>query len=332
MHGPGRNPWNPDHWAGGSSSGSGAAVAAGLTPFAIGSETWGSILSPSSYCGVTGLRPTYGLVSRHGAMALSWTMDKLGPLAHSAEDCAIVLAAMAGKDSKDASSSGASFYNLAEYGRELKELRIGFAEVDFDEWADSGSRPAFRQALDVLRAMGLLFKDFSLPAMPYSASAGTVIAAEGATIFEKLIRGDKFESLADEKQKAGLRAGLELSASDYLNAMRVRSIVQQKMREVFIDVDMIVSPATADTAPRVDQPLDAPRSGRPVPEKRGNRDLGAAGNLAGLPAICLPCGFAENGLPVAIQIVTRPNNELMLVAVGKEFQKRTDWHRRRPAV
>src|SRR5450631_4434708 len=135
LTGPGLNPWDRTRWSGGSSSGPGAAVAAGLVTFAIGSETSGSILTPSAFCGLTGLRPTYGLVSRHGAMALSWTLDKLGPMCRSAVDCALVLQAIAGGDGNDPGSAGKSFYYLPQFAKPMKELRVGYAPVDFNEWA-----------------------------------------------------------------------------------------------------------------------------------------------------------------------------------------------------
>src|SRR5579862_8752141 len=155
MFGPGLNPWDRTRWSGGSSSGSGSAVAAGLVPFAIGSETSGSILTPAAFCGITGLRPTYGLVSRHGAMQLSWTMDKLGPMCRSAEDCALVLAAMAGGDSNDPGSAGKSFYYAPEFARKMEEITIGYAPVDFAEWAEPSARPAFDKALADIKSLGV---------------------------------------------------------------------------------------------------------------------------------------------------------------------------------
>ncbi len=334
LFGPGRNPWNPAYWSGGSSSGSGSAVAVALVPFAIGSETWGSILTPASYCGITGLRPTYGLVSRHGAMALSWTLDKIGPMCRSAEDCALVLHAIAGKDSQDPASSGKSFYYLKDYGRPLNELRIGYAPVDFSERAADVSRPALQAALEVFRKLGPKMVEISLPPMPYGAAASAIIQAEGAAVFEPLIRGDKFDQMPDEAQKAGLRAGLEMPARDYLRAMRIRRLVQEKLRRVLSGVDLLLSFATRGPATGIDEPLDRERDRRleapAEKEDRGNSDLGAAGNLAGLPAISLPCGFTAANLPVAVQLVGRPFDELALITIGREFQRLTDWHRRRP--
>ncbi|MFB3779627.1 MAG: amidase [Bryobacteraceae bacterium] len=330
MFGPGLNPWDRTRWSGGSSSGSGSAVAAGLAPFALASETWGSILTPAAFCGVTGLRPTYGLVSRHGAMALSWTLDKIGPMAHSAEDCGLVLQAIAGKDDLDPGSAGKSFYYTPQYARAMKDLRVGFAPVDFEEWAEPAARPAFRQALETIRSLGVQMVETALPDFPYGAVAGTVIAAEGSAVFEPLIRSGGVDQLADRKQIAGLKAGLEIPAKDYLKAMRIRGLVQAALRKLFAGVDLLVSPSLFGTAPRIDQPLDR-GSGRKEPQQRGLADLGAAGNLAGLPALSLPCGFAEN-LPVAIQLVGRPFSENTLLAAGREFQNRTDWHRRRPPL
>ena len=155
LTGPGLNPWDRSRWSGGSSSGSAIAVAAGLVPFAIGSETSGSILTPAAFCGVTALRPTYGLVSRSGAMPLSWTLDKLGPFCRSAEDCGLVLETIAGSDSKDPGSAGKNFYYTPQYARKMSELRVGFAAADFNDRPDESARAAFQQALDVVRAMGV---------------------------------------------------------------------------------------------------------------------------------------------------------------------------------
>ena len=180
LTGPGLNPWDRTRWSGGSSSGSAAAVAAGLVPFAIGSETSGSIVTPASYCGVTALRPTYGLVSRHGAMALSWTLDKLGPFARSAEDCGLILQAIAGKDSKDPGSAGKSFYYTPQYARPLKDLKVGYAPVDFAERAEASARPAFAAALAVLKETGVQLVETKLPDFPYGAMLSAILNGERA--------------------------------------------------------------------------------------------------------------------------------------------------------
>ena len=327
--GPGKTPWNTDYWSGGSSSGSGSAVAAGLVPFALGSETSGSILTPAAYCGVTGLRPTYGLVSRYGAMALSWTLDKIGPMCRSAEDCGHVLQVIAGSDSKDPGSAGKSFYYTPEYHREWKDLRIGYAPVDFTDWADERAKPAFLAALDVLRGLGVTLVETALPDFPYGALTGTIVAAEGASIFEPLVESGQVDQLADPKQAAGFRAALSIPAKDYLRAMRIRTLMKEEFRKLFSDLDCVVAPSRLGPASNISEPLDARGPEAPPERKAGMTGLIPAGNLMGMPALSLPCGFAA-GLPVAIQLCGMPFSENLLLSIGKEFQARTDWHRRRP--
>src|SRR5260221_1565984 len=174
MFAPGLNPGDRTRWSGGSSSGSGSAVAAGLVPFAIGSETSGSILTPAAFCGITGLRPTYGLVSRHGTMALSWTLDKIGPLCRSAEDCGLVLHEIAGADSEDPASAGKSFYYAPSFARDLKQIKVGFAPVDFDEWAEPSARPDFAKALATIRSIGVQVTEAKLPDFPYGPVIGAI--------------------------------------------------------------------------------------------------------------------------------------------------------------
>ncbi len=331
LTGPGLNPWDRTRWSGGSSSGSAIAVAAGLVTYALGSETSGSILTPSAFCGVTGLRPTYGLVSRHGAMALSWTLDKIGPICRSAEDCGLVLQTIAGHDSDDPGSAGKSFYYAPVYTRDLKEIRAGFAPVDFSEWADPEARPDFMKALDTIRSLGVQLVETKLPDFPYGALISTIISSEAGAIFEPLIQSGQVDQLADQKQIASLKSALEIPAKDYLRAMRIRSLIQSAFRDLLSDLDVLVSPARFTPAPKITQPLDQPLSDRPRPDMPGFSALIPAGNLAGLPALSLPCGFA-GGMPIGIQLVGRPFTENTLLAIGKAFQERTDWHKRRPPI
>ena len=328
LQGPGLNPWDITKWSGGSSSGPAAAVAAGLVPFAIGSETSGSMVTPASYCGVTALRPTYGLVSRYGAMALSWTLDKLGPFARSAEDCGLILHGIAGNDSKDPGSAGKSYYYTPQYGRPVKGMRAGYAPVDFMEWAEPVARPAFDAALEVLKQAGLDLKPTPLPDFPYSPVISAVIGAEEASVFEPLITSGQVDQLADQAQIAGLKANLEIPARTYLKAMRIRRQIQDAFRELFGGFDVLVAPGRLGPATPIDQALDRDQTS-PAPADRGLTSLIPASNLAGLPALVLPCGFAGN-LPVALQIVGPPFSENLLLAIGRDFQSRTNWHRRRP--
>lgn len=319
LQGPGLNPWDLSRWSGGSSSGSAAAVAAGLVTFALGSETNGSILTPSAYCGVTGLRPTYGLVSRYGTMALAWTLDKIGPICRSAEDCGHVLQAIAGGDGGDPTSAGKSFYYAPQYARAVKDFVIGFVPEDFQD-----ALPAFQRAFQDIKALGVQVKEVKLPDFPYSAIIQTIISVEAASIFEELITSGKVDQLADQKQIAGLKAGLEIPAREYLRAMRLRSLVRAAFRELLAGVDMLISPTRSGAASRIEEPLDAPAS-------KPRSVLTTVGNLAGVPALSLPCGF-EAGLPLGIQLVGRAWSENLLLSIGAQYQSRTHWHRRRPPV
>jgi aspartyl-tRNA(Asn)/glutamyl-tRNA(Gln) amidotransferase subunit A len=333
LQGPGLNPWNRQYWSGGSSSGSGAAVAAGLVPYALGSETSGSILTPAAYCGVTGLRPTYGLVSRHGAMALSWTLDKIGILARSADCCGHVLNDIAGPDDQDPASAGKKFYYAPQYARRIPDLAFGFASVDFNDNLDEQYRPVFSKALDVIKSLGAQMLETKTPDLPYGPAIGTIIDSEAASIFESLIRSGSVDQLADTQQINGLKASLNYSAVDYLKAMRIRRQVMQAFRDIFTKVDMLVAPTQNSIADRADIPFDEqhPRPAVALPDRpRGVRaGLVQASNLAGIPALSLPCGFV-NGLPLGIQLVGPAFSESMLLHIGQEFQKQTDFHRQRP--
>jgi aspartyl-tRNA(Asn)/glutamyl-tRNA(Gln) amidotransferase subunit A len=330
LQGPGLNPWNKMYWSGGSSSGSAAAVAAGLVPFALGSETSGSILTPACYCGVTGLRPTYGLVSRHGAMALSWTLDKIGVLAHSAEDCGQVLHVIAGGDDDDPGSAHKSFYFAPGYYERFAETRIAYAEIDFADWPDEALRPAFAQALSTVKSMGAQMVESKLPDFPYGPVISCIVDAEAASIFEKLIRSPQIEELGDQGQIDGLKASLNYSAVDYLKAMRIRTQIRQSFANMFTNVDLLIAPAKIDPPDRADQPFDETTPKRP--EQKGIfAGLVQASNLAGLPALTIPCGFV-NGLPIGLQIVGSTFSENRILAFGREFQRRTDFHKQHPAV
>jgi aspartyl-tRNA(Asn)/glutamyl-tRNA(Gln) amidotransferase subunit A len=329
--GPCLNPWDRTRWSGGSSSGPGSATAAGLVTFAIGSETSGSIMSPSAYCGITGLRPTYGLVSRRGAMALSWTLDKIGPMCRSAEDCALVLSVIAGTDYDDASSAGKSFRYAPEFAHKPEDITIGYAPIDFEETVEPSTRAGFAEALKVAKSLGMNFKEVEIPDFPYTALTTTIIGTEAGSIFEDLIKSGSIDELADHRQAQGLKAGLEIPASEYLRAMRVRSLVQQAFKELFFGVDYLLAPTRPTIASKITDPLDRASAPAAQPKSRGLTGLIPAGNLAGLPAISLPCGFA-GGMPIGLSVVGRPFYENQLVAIGKAFQSHTDWHRRRPAL
>lgn len=330
LQGPGLNPWNKSYWSGGSSSGSGIAVAAGLVPYALGSETSGSILTPACFCGVSGLRPTYGLVSRAGAMALSWTLDKIGVLARCADDCGLVLQGIAGGDDDDPGSAHKNFYYTPQYYRQFSDMKIGYSEIDFAEWPDEALRPAFAKALSVVKSFCPQMVETKIPDFPYGPVIGAIIDSEGASAFEQFIRSGRVDQLADQSQIDGLKASLTYTALDYLKAMRIRTQIRAAFNELFAGVDLLIAPTKFSLPDRSDQPFD-----ETPPKHPSQKGLGAglvpATNLAGLPAMSIPCGFV-NGLPIGLQIVGPVFSENRIIAFGREFQARTDFHKQHPPV
>lgn len=325
LTGAGLNPWNTGRWAGGSSSGSGAAVAAGLVGFAIGSETWGSIVTPAGFCGISGLRPTYGRVSRHGAMALSWTMDKLGPMARSAQDCALVFAAISGADPTDPTSAGKPFVVPAGPSTAgLRGKRIGFIREDFQKFGEPEVERAYNQALDVLKSKGAKLEEAKLPDFPYDSVAGTVVAGEAAAAFEDLISAGRTQEIIDPEGRVGLYAARLISAADYLKCLRIRSMIQAELSGLFEKFEVLVAPSLLIAAPPIAANLND--------VFKGGGEIEAAGNLAGLPALSVPCGFGKDRLPAGLQIVGKPFDETTVIAVGRAFQAVTSWHRERPPI
>ena len=321
--GPGKSPWNTGRWSGGSSSGSGAAVGAGLVPFAIGSETWGSIQFPAAFCGVTGLRPTYGRVSRHGAMALSWTMDKLGPLARTAEDCGHVLAAIAGPDPADPTTLAERFVfppRSAPKGRP----RIGVLRGTLDK-TQPEVRRNFEESLAVLRQFADIVEELVLPDLPYDAMAGTIIDAEAASAFEPLFQSGRITELTAPEDRIGGYAGQVLLAKDYLRALRLRRPAGMALDGLLASVDAVAAPSL----PTVAWPIDAAFD-KVYPDYPGGTSIGGAANVCGVPGLFMMNGAGEAGLPTSLQLTGRTGSEAALLAIGTRYQRLTAHHRRRP--
>jgi aspartyl-tRNA(Asn)/glutamyl-tRNA(Gln) amidotransferase subunit A len=325
--GPARNPWNLECWTCGSSSGSGAVVAGGLAAFALGSETWGSILCPSAYTGSSGLRPTYGRVSRHGAMALSWSLDKLGPMARSADDCGLVLAALAGHDAQDPASlpeAEARFQWPPRATRRRPEpLRVGWLTNPWSRYGP-GVEAAVQAAAAVLRHAGARVEDAQLPDGPWETAAVVIIQAEGAAAFQDLIASGRVADLADPLGRIGGYIAEQVPASDYVRAQRLRGVLQRRMENLFEPFDVLAAASLPVTATRLPDNLE---------EVLAFSDpLGGIGNLCGLPGISVPCGFGPDGLPVGIQFVGRALDDGAVLRAATLFQQHTDWHRRHPEV
>ena len=321
--GPGKTPWNLSRWSGGSSSGPGSAVGAGLVPFAIGSETWGSIQFPAAFCGVSGLRPTYGRVSRHGAMALSWTMDKLGPLARTAEDCGLILAAMAGPDPLDPTSLAAPF-TAARASRSRKRYRIGVLTGTREKTQPEVIRN-FDASLAVLGDFAEVVEGLELPYFPYDAAAGIIIDSEAASGFEPLFDSGRITELTAPEDRLGGYAGQVVLAKDYLRALRVRRPAARALDALLAGVDAIAAP----TLPTVAWPLDTAFD-KVYPDFPGGSSVGGAANLSGVPGLFLMNGVGESALPTSLQLTGRALGEESLLAIGIRYQQRTSFHRQRP--
>jgi aspartyl-tRNA(Asn)/glutamyl-tRNA(Gln) amidotransferase subunit A len=326
LQGATKNPWDTKCWTCGSSSGSGAIVAAGLAAFAIGTETWGSIICPSAFCGVSGLRPTYGRVSRYGAMALAPSMDKIGPLTRSAEDCARVFAAIAGHDPKDRSTvpidKGAFTYSPS-LDLKARPLKIGWLSNAWKK-LDSGVAKALLAAEKVLRKYFASVRSASLPDGPFEDAANVIIAAESAASFRTLIRSGRVSELADPAGQIAGYVNEQYSGADYLRALSVREILQKKVETLFDSFDVLVTAAQPVPASPLDANLETDLS---FPDP-----LGAIGNLCGLPALSVPCGFTENNLPVGLQFLARAGDDFAAIQAARTFQLHTDWHRRHPKL
>jgi aspartyl-tRNA(Asn)/glutamyl-tRNA(Gln) amidotransferase subunit A len=322
--GPGRSPWNTNFWSGGSSSGPGAATAAGLVGFSIGSETSGSIVTPAAFSGVTGLRPTYGRVSRHGAMALCWTLDKLGPMCRSAEDCGLVMAAIAGRDPADQTSLARPFTPPAGARGKSRRFRIGVIKGTFEK-TQPEVRKNFEAALKVLEGFCEVVPDVAYPELPFGPAVGTIVSAEGASAFRDLIESGRAKELKVPNDRWGGYAASMVLAVDYIQALRLRAPMKKALDALYAKFDALVSPTRATVA----YPI-GPDFEKAYPGIGGGPAVIPAGNLVGQPALSVPNGFGENGLPTAFQFTGRAFSDETLVALGIAYQSRTEWHTKRP--
>jgi Asp-tRNA(Asn)/Glu-tRNA(Gln) amidotransferase A subunit family amidase len=300
-----KNPWNYSEGSSGSSAGSASATAAGLVPFAIGTETWGSIVSPSTRCGTTGLRPTYGRVSRTGAMALSWSMDKIGPICRTVEDCAIVFDAIYGPDGKDQTLYDMPFNY--DPNIKLNKLRIGYLKADFD--SVNGDHANNDAALTKLRDLGATLIPIELPKYPMN-DMSIILNAEAGAAFDDLTRNGKDDLLVRQIKDAWpnvFRLSRFIPAVEYIQANRIRYLVIQEMAKLMNDIDVYVAPPF-----------------------QGDNLLMT--NLTGHPQIVLPNGFSKEGTPTSITFVGRLFGEATLLAVAKKYQDVTDFHLKHPKL
>ncbi len=300
-----KNPWNPEQGSSGSSAGSAAATSAGLVGFAIGTETMGSIVSPSNRCGVTGLRPTYGRISRSGAMALSWTMDKIGPICRSAEDCALVFQAIYGPDGKDLTVLDLPFtWNPSQ---DLTEIRVGYLKKAFER--DYKTKKNDQAVLEILGQLGIELTPFELPDFPARAIS-LILRAEAAAAFDELTRSGRDDLLVRQSQGAWpniFRQSRFIPAVEYIQANRLRTLLMHQMAEKMKDIDVYIAPTY------------------------GSANL-LITNLTGHPAVVVPNGFDEKGNPTSISFIGSLFEEAKTLRLAKAFQDATDFHLKHPRL
>ncbi|MFT5217237.1 MAG: Asp-tRNA(Asn)/Glu-tRNA(Gln) amidotransferase A subunit family amidase [Glaciecola sp.] len=300
-----KNPWDTEQGATGSSAGSGSATSAGLVPFALGTETLGSITSPSTRNGITGLRPTYGRVSRHGVMSLSWSMDKVGPMARSAEDCAIVYSVIAGKDPKDGTTT--DYPDGFEPKKDYKSLRVAYLKKDIEK-DTSLSKPNLEKALETFKKMGINLNEVELPEdVPYS-SFDVILRAEAGAFFDDLVRSRNVDKMVEQDQRSranSLRQGRFIPAVEYLQANRHRQVLIEKMEVIMKDYDILISPTF------------------------GNRQL-IITNLTGHPVISIPTGLDKEKHPTSITLVGNLYDEASILLLAKAFQENTAFDEMHP--
>jgi aspartyl-tRNA(Asn)/glutamyl-tRNA(Gln) amidotransferase subunit A len=325
-----RNPWNTDHITGGSSTGSGAAVAGGLCLGSLGEDTAGSIRNPSAFCGIAGLKATYGRVSRYGLAPLSWSLDHCGPMTRTVEDLAHMLNAIAGHDGNDPTSSPAPVSDYTAALREdVKGMVVGVPRDYIDECAprtDGIVLQRVDEAIAVLKSLGARIENVKTPTLRLATIANAVIYYNEFWAAHKSDAAWVLQHGAAQR-RARVYLGLLTGSADYIQAQRIRSRCRAELAEVFGAVDCLALPNQAGPAPLVKDvgPID-------TLYKHVQPEFHGPFNLTGLPTLSVPCGFSDNGLPIALQLVGKPFDELTVLRAGYTYQQQMKWFEKRPAI
>jgi aspartyl-tRNA(Asn)/glutamyl-tRNA(Gln) amidotransferase subunit A len=325
------NPWNPERITGGSSGGSASATASGQCTFSLGTDTGGSIRIPSALCGLVGLKPTYGRLSRYGITVLSWSQDHAGPMARTVEDCAMAMNALAGYDSNDPSSARVSVPNFARaLTGNIRGLKVGVPKEFFEDPIDSEVEDSVRSAVELLGKLGATIDEVSWPMYrPSRAISSTILMAEATAYHKELIL--KRGSQLDLQVRLRLEAGFFISGVDYIQAQRARRMFYHESCDLLKKVDLLAGPTV---------PITACKIGRTKLEI-GNTSMAVIPaltqytrpfDLNGFPAITLPCGFSREGLPIGLQLAGRPFDEETVLRAAHAFEQATEWHQRRPRM
>jgi aspartyl-tRNA(Asn)/glutamyl-tRNA(Gln) amidotransferase subunit A len=325
------NPWDTLRVTGGSSGGSGAALAAGLCFGSLGSDTGGSIRIPAAFCGIVGLKPTYGRVSRHGVFPLSWSLDHAGPMARTVMDAALMLQVIAGHDSQDPTTRTAMVPDFAAaLTGDIRGVRIGIPKEFFFEQLDAEVGNAVRAAIQSLERDGARVEEVSLPLSKFAAAAGRIISlTESAEIHEKFLRTRMNDYSQDVR--SGFLAGQLILGKHYMKAQRVRGLIRQEMQAVLKRVDALVTPTVPVPAPRLGETM-LTIGNETIDTMSVLSRLTRQANLAGFPAISVPCGFTEGSLPIGMQLIGRPFAEASILQIAHAYEQNNSWHQRRPAI
>jgi Asp-tRNA(Asn)/Glu-tRNA(Gln) amidotransferase A subunit family amidase len=323
-----KNPWNPAEGSSGSSAGPASATGGGLVAFALGTETSGSILSPAARCGVTGLRPTFGRVSRFGVMTLSWSQDRLGPMCRYAEDCALVMSVIARQDDRDLSVSDVPFnYNSL---LDLRKLRVGYVEGAIEEMRDPVQKKNAEKVLEQLQALDLKLVPVKIPEWTVDVSAYPL---EGAVFFDELVRSGRDHELTSKTRGNTFRAARTVPAVEYLQSQRARTMMMMQLAEATADVDVYIAPANGGGGRPAPALPTAPQVEARPPRVQGPAQRHSTmANLACYPAIAVPNGFSEAGTPTSITFFARPFGEAELLAVAKAYQDASGFHLKHPSL
>lgn len=325
LQGASKNPWNMKYWTCGSSSGSGAVVSAALAPWALGSDTRGSTICPGAWCGTAALRPSFGRVSRYGAMAIAWSMDKLCPMARTADDCGLILSVIGGHDPKDIDSVPGDFRYPAPELEPKKPLRIGRLTNAWNK-LDPGLDDSVNAALKILEQNGARVSDVAIPDGPYEQVAELTIQMEAVSSFQDLIESGRCFELEDPLGKINGYAGSEFSVTDYLQVQRVRTFLQKQIDGLFEHYDVLATAGESSTASLIED-VDDDSEG-PI----GTREPDGISSLCGLPALTVPCGFSKGSLPFGVQFIGRAQNDHAVIAAARLYQSHSDWHEKRPPI
>jgi len=332
-HGAPRNPWDAAaaRMPGGSSSGSGVAVAAGLAAAALGSDTGGSIRIPASLCGITGLKPTYGRVSRAGVLPLAWSMDHVGPMTRTVADSALLLRVMAGYDPADASTSVLPVPDyLAALSGDVKGLRVGLLRSFFLESATPEVRAAVETAAKALEKAGAILDEVALPAVAHVGAASyAVVASEALAYHTGWLKSRPTDY--DPEVRKRLQLGAFITGAHYVRGQQVRALVRNEVDAALARRDVLLAPTTPLTAPRLDERQTTLGDG-PSEVRGALIRLTRPFNFSGHPACAVPCGFSTGGLPIGMQLVGRPFDEATVLRAADAYQRLTDWHTRRPVL